>query len=180
MLKYLNISASDWDYLIVCDGSGTSWENHIGWGAVLITKNTMTRKLFYGANNNGTNNVAELMAVLHPLSYLSNTLNWESIPQGIKVCVVTDSKYVADNMDKENPIWVSSLRLNRELWMAIHMTRRRGMSLKGFHIPRDTIALNKLSHTLANMSRVNLIGLLAKITEDPQLKPEDSMPSVAT
>lgn len=165
-MALLKISSTDWDYLIVGDGSGTTWQHAFGWGSTLIAKTDLSRQLFYGSMSCGTNNMAELLAALHPLMFLSNNTNWEDKPHGLKVHVVTDSQYVAQGLAKDNPIWVSTLDVNRELWMAIHMTRRRGLELKGHHIPRDTIDLNKLGHDLANLSRKTQIGLLKELKWD--------------
>lgn len=168
LLKHFNIHAADWDYLIVGDGSGTVWDKAIGWGAVLISKHTNDRMPFYGGLSNGTNNVAELMTVLHPLMYLANNTNWADRPHGMKVHVVSDSEYVIKGLEHDNPIWVSGLTLNRELWMAIHMTRRRGIDIRGHHINRDTLDLNRFGHELANAARKRQLGVLTEITRTAQ------------
>lgn len=156
---------TDWDYLIVGDGSGTTWAKEFGWGSALICKHDFERKLFYGSMSLGTNNMAELMAVLHPLMYLANTQQGVR-PGGLKVHVVSDSEYVINGLKKEDPIWVSQLEMNRELWMAIHMTRRRGLVIKGHHILRDTIDLNRLGHDLANLARKSLITAAEELPHD--------------
>lgn len=166
LLKHYNIAAAEWDYLIVGDGSGTGWAAEIGWGSTLICKSDDSRKEFFGSMSNGTNNTAELYAALHPLSYLVNTINWADRPQGLKVHVITDSQYVANGLNKDNPIWVASLALNRELWMAVHMTRRRGIEIKGHHMPRNSFDLAQRGHDLANASRKSLIGVLTDLVKD--------------
>jgi ribonuclease HI len=177
LLKHYGIGANDWDYLIIGDGSGTTWQEGIGWGSTLICKFDGSRKVFYGAMSAGTNNTAELYVVLHPLSYLANNINWADRPEGIKVHVITDSQYVANGLNKDNPIWVAELNANRELWMGIHMTRRRGIAITGHHLPRNSVGLAELGHELANASRKCLIGVLTDLkktadTANPIEKPD--------
>lgn len=173
LLRYYEIGANDWDYLIIGDGSGQTWKDAIGWGATLICKFDGSRKVFYGAMSNGTNNTAEIHAVLHPLSYLANNINWQDRPDGIKVHVVSDSENTVNGLNKDNPIWVAGLAANRELWMAIHMTRRRGIQIIGHHLPRNSVDLAELGHELANASRKRVIGALAEVKH----KPEEANPS---
>ena len=173
LLRYYEIGANDWDYLIIGDGSGQTWKDAIGWGATLICKFDGSRKVFYGAMSSGTNNTAELHTVLHPLSYLANNINWEDRPDGIKVHVISDSEYVANGLNKDNPIWVAGLAANRELWMAIHMTRRRGIHIIGHHLPRNSVDLAELGHQLANASRKRIIGVLTEVNR----KAEEANPS---
>lgn len=165
LLQHLEIPSTDWDYLIVGDGSGTTWDKEFGWGSVLIAKGDGSRMPFYGGMSNGTNNMAEILTVLHPLMYLANK-DLGAKTDGTKVQVISDSQYVVEGLKQDNPIWVSKLSVNRELWMAIHMTRRRGLIIKSHHIPRDTIDLNKLGHDLANISRKRMIGILSELPHD--------------
>ena len=176
LLRHYNISNSDWDYLVIGDGSGTGWGETMGWGSTLICKSDNSRRVFYGAMSSGTNNTAELMAALHPLSFLVNNLNWADRPQGIKVHVVTDSKYVADGLTHDNPIWVAGLTKNRELWMALHMTRRRGIEIIGHHLPRNSIDLATFGHELANASRKRLIGVLTELKHQESNECESKSP----
>jgi ribonuclease HI len=165
LTSFLKIGQADWDYLIVGDGSGTTWEKEFGWGSVLIERGSFERTPFFGAMSNGTNNMGEIMAVLHPLMYLANQGKGVRA-HGAKVHVVSDSEYVVGGLRNANPVWASKLKVNRELWMAIHMTRRRGLIIEPHHVPRDTIDLNKLGHDLANLARRSQIKLLDKLDWD--------------
>lgn len=153
LLRYFRIGPTDWDALIIGDGSGQTWATAIGWGSVLVDRLKMLPETFSGACSHGTNNVAELMAVLHPLMYLSNT-DCGVRSGGLRVHILSDSEYVVNGLACIDPIWVSKLKANRELWMAIHMTRRKGMVLTGHHVDRDTVNLQKFAHSLANASRI--------------------------
>jgi ribonuclease HI len=176
LLKHYGIRQTDWDYLIIGDGSGTGWDKEIGWGSTLICKADNSRKVFFGAMSSGTNNTAELYAALHPLTFLVNNMNWADRPEGVKVHVITDSKYVADGLTHDNPIWVASVAKNRELWMAIHMTRRRGIEIVGHHLPRNSIELATFGHTLANASRTRLIGVLTELRNKERSECESKSP----
>lgn len=168
LLEYYDISTNSWDYLIIGDGSGTTWQHEMGWGSALIARSDRSRKSFCGGMSNGTNNMAELMQVLHPLMFLANNTNFDDKPEGLIVHVVSDSEYVVNGLKQQNPIWVSQLKLNRELWMAIHMARRRGIEIIGHHIPRNSTGLSTLGHNLANKARISQIGLLASVAEEVQ------------
>lgn len=163
LLEQYGITPQKWDYIIIGDGSGTVWQQALGWGSFLIDKQAKSVEPFSGAMSNGTNNVAELMQVLHPLMFLANNVNFENKPEGIVVHVISDSEYVVNGLKQTNPIWVSQLKLNRELWMAIHMTRRKGIEIVGHHMPRDTQAFNRMAHDLANAARKRHIGVLTDV-----------------
>ena len=159
LLRYLKIKSDDWDMLIVGDGSGTTWEKEMGWGSVLVEKGTFKRPVFHGGMSSGTNNMAEMMAVLHPLMYLVNSKKGVK-DGGCRVHVVSDSEYVVNGLAHVSPVWANKLKVNRELWMAIHMTRRKGLIITGHHVRRDTIALQQLGHELANISRKSQLPLV--------------------
>jgi len=171
--RYLGIKKDEWDVIIIGDGSGTTWEKEMGWGSVLIRSDTFERKAFYGAMSHGTNNMGEMMAVLQPLMFLTQAKSGVK-PGGLKVHVISDSEYVVNGLAKMDPIWIHDLKTNRELWMAMHMTRRKGLLIKSHHIPRDIIDLNKLSHNLANMARRSQIQVRKDFDEDIyKANPED-------
>jgi len=165
LLAYLRIRPDEWDAVIVGDGSGTSWNKEAGFASVLIQKGEFARKLFYGAANCGTNNIAEMMAVFWPLLYLSNAGAGIS-STGYRVHVVSDSEYVVNGLSAADPIHDRRLNANRELWLAIHAVKRKGLKLFSHHIRRDTLDLNKLSHDVANLARVSQIKLCKDIDWD--------------
>ena len=55
----------EWDVLIVGDGSGSGWNGACGWCSILVDKLSRGRRVFYGAMNNGSVNVAETMTHIH-------------------------------------------------------------------------------------------------------------------
>lgn len=163
--EFLGIQPDQWDAIIVGDGSGTSWEKEMGFASVLVRNNTFERQVFYGGHNVGTNNVAEIMAIFWPLFYLANTGDGIT-DRGYRVHVVTDSDYVVNGLKSRDPIHDKKLRANRELWLAIHAVQRRGIRIFPHHIHRDTIALNKLGHDIANAARKSQIKIMEKSSWD--------------
>lgn len=163
--QHLGIAPNAWDAIVVSDGSGTSWQREMGYAAVLIRNNSFSRELFYGGNNHGTNNLAEMMAIFWPLFHLANQQAGVAI-HGCRVHVVTDSMYVRDGLTTKDPINDPKLTVNRELWLAIHAVRRRGVDVFAHHLHRDTIDLNRLCHDLANLSRRSQIGLTEQTNWD--------------
>ena len=160
LLRNLKIQPTEWDVLIVGDGSGTTWERECGWGSVLIDKHSFMRIPFWGGFNLGTVNVAEMMAYLHPILWLiKNRKHW--LLTTLKIHIVTDSQYVANGI---NSVQVGSE--NQTLWQALLSAKRHGIRLTGHWIPRDTLDLNQLAHNLANQSRLSQQGLIDKALKD--------------
>lgn len=157
---------SNWDAIIVGDGSGTTWEKQMGWGSVLIMKTAQDRIPFYGGMSHGTNNMAEILAVLHPLMYLTQHIRAKK--SGFHVHILSDSSYVVRGLEITNPATASELKSNRELWMAIHFAIRQGLIIHPHHVHRDTIELNKLGHDLANIARKQQHDVLNQLTWDTQ------------
>lgn len=169
---YLDITSADWDVIIICDGSGTSWGKSWGSGSVLLQKGQFERPLFHAAGNTGTNNVAELMGVFYPLLWLTSQRAGVS-EGGCKVHIISDSEYVVSGINTDTPNTIAATASNRPLWMAIHSCRRQGLILKAHHVHRDILQLNKLSHDLANLARRSQLRLLDELDRDPyQSMPE--------
>lgn len=45
---FLDIKNDDWDAVIVCDGSATSWDHELGFGSVVLLKGHVERLTHYG------------------------------------------------------------------------------------------------------------------------------------
>jgi hypothetical protein len=70
VLEHYNIT--DWDVLIIGDGSGYSWDIGGGWAGVVIDRVSMGRKLYWGAWSTGTIMISEMMAYVHGLAWYDN------------------------------------------------------------------------------------------------------------
>ncbi len=85
-VKDLDIDTSAFDYIIFADGSGTTLENFSFWVAVVYGVSKETVDVINGHSSVGTNNYAELMAILNPLWYVSK------LQAGPRVLVLSDSE----------------------------------------------------------------------------------------
>lgn len=137
----------DWDYLVVSDGSGMTWNTGCGWGSVLVDRHGQ-RIDFSGALNRGTNNMGELLGVIHPLLWISAQ---DCDPEGTQVVILTDSSYVADGGNGHN-----KRTANKELWALLDTFARKGLSLAFTRIPRDSAALNQVVDEIARTARLAL------------------------
>ena len=156
--RYLGIDPNKCDAIIVCDGSGSVWDateasRGIGWGAKLMLSNSVESVDFWGSASSGTNNAAEILALLHPLLYL------EQLEAGIKedgcqVHVVTDSQYVAGIVNSNLLKRLHTIEKNLMLWYAVFGATRSGLVLTAHHVGREDLAVQKLAHDLSHFSRV--------------------------
>lgn len=176
LLRFCRIPPDGWEAIVIGDGSATTWDKAGGWGSVLVEREQLARQPFYGSLSHATNNVAELLALLHPLLYLANHDAVNTIREGgYRVHLLSDSEYVVNNLRRvHDAAWASGLTKNRELWLAFHGLWRRGFVLTTHHLPRDQIDLQKLCHDLANLSRRQLGTVLPALGWDvAETNPED-------
>ncbi len=156
LLKLEAIAPSDWDALLIGDGSGMEWGQPCGWCSVLIERRTYRRTPFHGAWSHGTNNTAEMWAYLHPCLWLVSQRRKELTKHGgYKLHVFTDSSYVAGGINLQ-----ASGRENRPLWDLFRSFRRHGLLLTGHWRRRDTLDLNVFSHHVANAARRSQMKLV--------------------
>lgn len=106
------------DYIIYTDGACLGNPGEGGWAAIIINDKLKTEKKIFGSELSTTNNRMELTAVIKSLS---------SLPNGSKVNIVTDSKYVINGIEswiinwKKNN-WRGSNKKevkNKELWILL-------------------------------------------------------------
>lgn len=164
LCELFKIAPDEWEAIIVTDGSGTTWTNEFGWAAILVSNDSLIRVPFYGGGSHGSNNVAELMAVLHPLLFLTaNDAAKSALPTGFRVHIFSDSEYVVAGINAGR---LYPTKRNTEIWSAIHAVRRQGFFLIAHHIPRDTLGLNKIAHELANIGRKAMQPALGQLEQD--------------
>jgi len=157
LLTHLKIT--DWDALIVGDGSGQGWKMGAGWAAVLIDKYSGARKLFYGAMNTGTVTLGELFPYLHALSWYTGRdgpgrHRWrelKSVSQQMQIHIVTDSQIVATAGNRP-----ASRRSHQELWAAFDEYRKRGYAMTFHHVSRDRADLNILVDEVSRQARLDV------------------------
>lgn len=156
---------TEWDTLIIGDGSGTGWKKGAGWASVLIDKYSGARKLFYGAMNTGTVTLGEMMPYLHALSWYTGKdgpghhrrKELSQAGKQMKVHIVTDSQIVA--MAGNNP---ESRRSHQELWKAFDEYRKRGFIINFHFIERDRVNLNVLVDEVSRQARLDMEDTFGK------------------
>jgi ribonuclease HI len=137
-----------WDFIIAGDGSATTWDKSAGFGSILYDKRNNSRRRFFGGFSSATNNVAEIMAVLHPLLFLDateNTEHWKPT-----VYILSDSEYVVTTGSGN-----SKRKSNRALWAAIDEISVRFL-LNFRHVPRMILPANVYGDTVGNIWRRNM------------------------
>jgi ribonuclease HI len=137
-----------WDYIIVGDGSATTWEKTAGFGSILYDRRKKTRRKFFGGFSCGTNNVAEIMAVLHPLLWLEARV--KTCVASPVVWILSDSDYVVSCGSSE-----TLKKKNHALWTAVHDLSERFI-LRFRHVPRMILPANCYGDTVGNLVRKTL------------------------
>ena len=140
-----------WDYIIAGDGSATTWELTTGFGSILYSRESQSRRKFFGGFSCGTNNVAEIMAFLHPLLYLDATISTKH--RAPTVYVLSDSEYVVNAGNGKN-----ERKSNKALWAAVDDIGKRFILLFR-HSPRMILPANVYGDTAGNMVRITMQGM---------------------
>ena len=166
-----HLKLTQWDALIVGDGSGSTWEHGIGWAGILVDHYSNNRKLVYGAMNVGTVSISEMMPYIYAMA-------WYATPRGhgtrrrkelaklgrkMRIHIVTDSQYVASCAEHK-----ASRRAHAELWAALDAYRHSGFEMIYHHIPRDVVSLNILVDEVARRARLDLKDSFQRAIQDLQ------------
>ena len=148
----------DWDWIIVGDGSGTTWQRAVGWATTVFDRlDQENPKVLWGAQSLGTNVVGELQAYLMAMQWLVGS------KQAIKfkrVHIITDCEYLTEG--SSNPF---NQHANKGMWVMMDSFRRTGMRLRWHWMPRDVIQANRFCHNLANIARKGMKGMDEQATE---------------
>jgi len=114
---------------------------------------TFERKVWYGGASDGTNNVAEIMAYVIPLTwYLSRELDRRrETSQFVErnVHIITDSQYCRQQSDSSP----NSPGSHSHLWRLFDEFPRRGIRLHWHWQERMTVSLNVYADELAGLIR---------------------------
>jgi hypothetical protein len=113
----------------------------------------MSRKVFYGAMNEGTVNVAEVMAYVQPiLWYLRQVQDARSNGAAVRkhtVHIITDSEYTANTGNKGH----IHFKTNQLLWMVFELVKRHGLEIKWHWAQREDVDLNTYADILSKKAR---------------------------
>ena len=136
-----------WDYIVAGDGSATRLETPAGFGAILYSRHTPgSRKKLFGGLSHGTNNMAEMMAVISALLYLEGRLSEGEKPT---VYVLSDNSYVVKGGNEE-----IKPKTNLSLWASIEQMKHR-MNLIFVHVNRMLLPANIFGDKTGNLIRTS-------------------------
>jgi hypothetical protein len=148
-----HFSIEQWDILLVGDGSGSFRLQPCGWGCVSLERATLERKLWYGACNAGTVNMAEMLAYLMPLTYFAANRVAANVYETSHVHIITDSAY----LEKMSP--GSQKRIgnaNQGLLQIFRQFDQSGLELHWHWAERETVELNTIADILSKAARISL------------------------
>jgi ribonuclease HI len=148
LLQHLKID--HWDYLLIGDGSATTWERACGFASVLVERETLRGEVLDGSFLYGTNYVAEIMAVLYPLLYLMEREDRRRDPHGAtQVHVVTDNQNVQQVGSGQR-----QSRSHALLWSQLLFLRSCGIITHFHWIDRSRCRIQRLAHHACNQARI--------------------------
>jgi len=144
----------EWDMVLVGDGSGSKWGYPVGWGVTAVLKKQMDRRVFYGAMNDGTVNIAEVMAYLQPLMWYMAEVRKQRKQKGTTarkhvVHIITDSEYARKVGEKGH----LDFNTNQPLWAVFEFVKRQAIELHWHWAEREEIALNIYADALSKRAR---------------------------
>lgn len=153
LLKHFKIG-NDWEVLIFGDGSGSKWGYGIGFAAISFDRWSSKLRPWYGAMNDGTNNLAEMLAYLAPLMYYASEAiraKEDGAHYGtMRVRIFTDSQYCRDTGTRG----CAMRGKNFALWDCLASVRHVGVIPTWHWIRRETTAFNSLVDRLSKSSRL--------------------------
>lgn len=150
LLARLDIMPLQWDYLIVSDGSGTTMSKPCGWASIMIHRSSsFERKFFHGTMSTGSNVVAEIMAFVEPLQWLSRQ---KTRKKPALVHILTDCQVVCNVGNK-----VITPKTNQALWYYVGALQRKIGQFKFHWMPRESTFLNRFADRLAGFTRCLLV-----------------------
>ena len=151
-----SLEISNWDFLIVGDGSGSNWDREAAWTSVSIERVTGERIVWYGGLNRGTVNFAEIMAYIQPLNWLvtreEDRRRKNRKPRVQRIHIITDSDYcrqVGNRKDK-------NVTKNAALWAVFDVFVRQGLCIEWHWLRRNACDLNTYCDQLSKLARRNM------------------------
>jgi len=156
-LESLGISADSADYVVFSDGSGSNFNASCGFGSVSVELATGERSVNWGCLSKGTSNVAELLAVVQALDWISKVAeDRKSNKKGsykavLQVHIVTDSEYCRTTGSTGKSRLCAK---NVGLWGMYEQYARRGIMAHWHHIPRNSIALHEYVDRVSKLARL--------------------------
>lgn len=153
-----HLGVTDWDALIVGDGSGSSISGAGGWGAVMVDRASGTRQLVLGAMTTCSNYLAELMPTLQAMLWYRGSLGQQVVARRagtggfVTVHVVTDAEGLARAGNKQG----DRSGVAAPLWAALDRACEYKYRLVWHWVGRDRVDLNRLADYLSRTGRIEL------------------------
>lgn len=162
MLKAFDIT--DWDILLVGDGSGhlPGKNKACGWACISVERKSLERKLWYGSTNVGDISFAEMMAYLAPLNYFADReVKNGSLYEPKIVYVITDALFVANRAQSLK----SGIKKDASIWQVFKQYVNSGLDIRWRWAKRNSSELNHLADIVSKLARTSVseADLLAKI-----------------
>lgn len=144
----------EWDVVIIGDGSGSMLGLPVGWGSVSVERATGDRRIWSGAMNAATVNVAEIMAFLQPLNWYATRaltkFRETSTYVTTRIYIFTDSEYCSTSPRRKDRAGGP----NAILWSAFDILRAQGIFTKFHWISREASPLHQFADRLSKLSRI--------------------------
>lgn len=155
----LKAGIQEWDVLIVGDGSGSGWNGACGWCSILVDKLSRGRRVFYGAMNNGSVNVAETMPYIQSLMWFDNQMGSERIRTGktVHVHIITDSQTTASWGNTAKDVMRSIPKKAVLFGSYVRELSRVGYIFHFHWAPRMESNFNWAADMIAGLSRDNMM-----------------------
>lgn len=160
--------------MIIGDGSGTGWQDGCGWAMTVIDRTSRDYKQLKGSADGGSVNMAELMPVMHGITWFHATHGAERFKAGLgNLCVhvVTDSQVTATHGTQAADFTQMLPKSNTIFWAAIREYQRLGYSFRFHWMERSTTPLNQAADVVASMARrVALLKPVDTLTNERRLR----------
>lgn len=158
IIQYIQVPR--WDVLLVGDGSGTGWNDGIGYAVGMVDRHTRTSKFMYGAMYPASVNFAEQMPYLHALTWFHANGGRDIVKSlgQLHVPIVTDSQVIASHGAQASDMSQSLPTTQTFLWAQWRELLRYGYVCSFHWAPRSTSLLNWACDLLASLARGAALG----------------------
>ncbi len=154
--EQLGVNLSDYDLVLVTDGSGTTLWKPCGWAVAVYQPDANVGLWFTGGASDGTNSYAELEPFLYGLWRAGR--EWSLLPADCVLCV-TDSQYTAycgtGEYDKTK---------FAPMWAQLDWYEKQGIKFDWRWVPRNSNPVNEWADKAAGKTRLALVGLVEELS----------------
>ena len=154
-------NVSNWDVLLIGDGSGSGAEAPCGWAVTIVDRLTGRRRLLAGALTMGSITVGELMPYVTAMDHFDTVMRTPqhrkdlSIPLNLNVHIFTDSSHTANAGNK-----LHSRAKHGALWAAISHLENHGYTFTWHWFERNNpFKLHKLMDEMASELRERVLNI---------------------